>query len=335
MKMFYFRGPCPNFGDELNAWLWPKLIPGLLDDDPAVRLLGIGSILFDTFAPGVLKVVFGSGFGGYTAAPRLDPSWFVYFVRGPHTASALGLDPGFGLGDSATLIRAARPPPVPKRYRIAFVPHWESLAYGAWQEAAARAGLHLIDVRWPVDTVLDHMLASEVLICEAMHGAVVADALRIPWIAVQPLMQVNRAKWHDWAESLGLDIRLTELRASTWLEQARQLVQGNRARLRWVSYQGLKLEGRLNEFWIRDAASALAKAAQCEPQLSSDAAIERVTESMLDHVRQLSAGRHLGSGGKPDAAIRDVPIGRQGPGQPITPCARQGSVMPDSRAIRR
>nr|WP_294552610.1 hypothetical protein [uncultured Rhodopila sp.] len=295
MKMFHFRGPSPNFGDELNAWLWPKLIPDLLDDDPAVRFLGIGSILFDTFDPAVLKVVFGAGFGGYTAAPRLDPSWFVYFVRGPRTAFALGLKSGFGLGDSATLIRAARPPAVPKRYRAAFVPHWESLVYGAWPAAAARAGLHLIDVRWPVDTVLDHMLASEVLICEAMHGAIVADALRIPWIAVDPLMRVNQAKWHDWADSLGLELRMAELRPSAWLERARQLVQCDRARLRWVSYQGLKLEGRLNGPWIRDAAGSLARAAQCEPQLSSDSAIERVTDTMLGHLRQLSAGRHLRS----------------------------------------
>jgi succinoglycan biosynthesis protein ExoV len=148
-------------------------------------------------------------------------------------------------------------------------------------------------VRWPVDTVLDHMLASEVVVCEAMHGAIVADALRIPWIASRPLMRVNRAKWQDWADSLGLEIRLADLPPSAWLEQARQLVQGDRARLRWVSYQGLKLDGRLNGPWIRDAAAALAKAARYEPQLSSDAAIERITESMLDHLRQLSAGRHL------------------------------------------
>jgi succinoglycan biosynthesis protein ExoV len=185
------------------------------------------------------------------------------------------------------------PSAVPKRYRLSFIPHWESLVYGAWPEAAAQAGLHLIDVRWPVDTVLDHTLASEVVICEAMHGAIVADALRIPWIAVQPLMRINQPKWLDWADSLGLDIRLAELRPSAWLEHLRKRLETNRDRLRWASHHGLKLGGRLNGFWIRAAARALSDAARREPQLSADAAIERATQAMLDHLRALRAGRHL------------------------------------------
>ena len=293
MKMFQFSGACPNFGDDLNGWLWPRLIPDLLDEDAAVRFLGIGSILYDTFDPAALKVVFGAGFGVYTQPPRIDASWFVYFVRGPRTACALGLDRRLGLGDSATLIRAAMPGTVSKRYRFSFMPHWESMVYGAWAEAAAQAGLHLIDARWPVDTVLDHILASDVLICEAMHGAIVADALRIPWIAVQPLMRINQPKWLDWGDSLGLDVRMAELRPSTWLEQARQRLESNRNRLRWASYHGRKLGGRLNVFWTRDAARALADAALHEPQLSADAAIERATEAMLDHLRALQTGRHL------------------------------------------
>jgi succinoglycan biosynthesis protein ExoV len=293
MKLFYFRGYYPNFGDELNCWLWPKLIPELLDEDASVRFLGIGSILYDTLDPDALKVVFGAGFGGYTKPPHLDGRWFVYFVRGPRTARALGLDPKLGLGDAGTLIRAAMPPPVAKRYRISFMPHYEGLAYGTWPEAAAQAGLHLIDPRWPVETVIDHILASESLVCEAMHGAIVADALRIPWIAAQPIMRSNRAKWHDWADTLGLTLHMVELRPSSWLERARQGVEGNRKRLRWISHRGLKLGSGLNSFWTRDAARMLAAAARCEPQLSSDGAIHRVTGAMLDQLEVLRAGRHF------------------------------------------
>jgi succinoglycan biosynthesis protein ExoV len=151
----------------------------------------------------------------------------------------------------------------------------------------------LIDPRWPVDVVLDHLLASERVICEAMHGAIIADALRIPWVAVQPIMAVNQPKWQDWADSLGIALRVATLAPSSWLEHVRRRFEGDRARLRWISYQGLKLHGRLNGFWIRDAAATLSGAARQEPQLSGDATIARVTERMIDKTRELRAGRHL------------------------------------------
>ena len=32
MKLHYFHSPHGNFGDDLNGWLWPKLLPGLWDE---------------------------------------------------------------------------------------------------------------------------------------------------------------------------------------------------------------------------------------------------------------------------------------------------------------
>lgn len=43
-----------------------------------------------------------------------------------------------------------------------------------------------------------------------MHGAIVADAYRIPWIGVD-MYGINKFKWQDWMLSLGLDVPLYKL----------------------------------------------------------------------------------------------------------------------------
>ena len=93
MKLIYFKGHVPNFGDELNTYMWDKLLPaGFLDDRPDELFLGIGSIIFDTYPKQARKYVMGSGYAGYTSPPDLiDGSWDVIFVRGPRTAERLKL----------------------------------------------------------------------------------------------------------------------------------------------------------------------------------------------------------------------------------------------------
>lgn len=181
MKMFAYRGKHENFGDELNHWLWERLLPGFFDEDESQLFLGIGSILYDNFDPNMQKIVFGSGYGGYTNPPKVDGNWTFYFVRGKKTAEVLGIDPSYAIGDSGILTRSCwDAKSIEKRYPVSFMPHYESAMYGSWDKVCELAGIHYIDPRWPVEKVLTEISASHKVVSEAMHGCIISDALRVP-----------------------------------------------------------------------------------------------------------------------------------------------------------
>jgi succinoglycan biosynthesis protein ExoV len=288
LKLCYWDGATPNFGDELNPWLWPKLLPDTFDRDETNLFIGIGSILYDDYPAHARKIVFGSGYGGYTPPPIIDDTWTVYFVRGPRTAATLGLDRRYGVGDSATLL--ATLPEVRALPRgtagPAFMPHWESAVDGRWERVARIAGLRFIDPRWDVDRVLAEIAASQVLVTEAMHGAIVADALRVPWVPYTPLTN-HHFKWHDWAESLGLTVTFSRSLPSSLLEALLRIFDGKRD-----IQQKLRYYGRMRDLPVCDvlfakpAARALAQAATTHPHLSSDEAFSRQIDAMLALVQR-------------------------------------------------
>ena len=149
MKLECFKGAHPNFGDELNTWLWPQLLPGFFDNDPNVLFLGIGSIIAPHYDPKAKKVVFGAGFvPAYYQVPNVHTEdWDIFFVRGPRTARALGLSESLGIGDAAILLRALKVQFRREPRYVGFMPHWESLPRGNWQRACELVGIRLIDPR--------------------------------------------------------------------------------------------------------------------------------------------------------------------------------------------
>jgi hypothetical protein len=73
-------------------------------------------------------------------------------------------------------------------------------------ETAVRdAGMHYIDPAAGAEMVLKSIAGSQLVIAEAMHGAIVADTLRIPWIPAQLYDHISDLKWRDWCSSVGLD----------------------------------------------------------------------------------------------------------------------------------
>jgi succinoglycan biosynthesis protein ExoV len=288
MILYRWRGAVRNFGDELNTLLWPKLLPNFFDDDPAVRFLGVGSILDRRHDGGGLKLVAGSGYGGYEALPRLDQSWIIHWVRGPRTAVRLGLPETLGFGDPASLLEQAGLT-LPRTARdIGFMPHFESAAHGAWEAAAAMAGITLIDPRDDPTAVIAAMSRCRLLISEAMHGIIVADSLRVPWIAIQPLAPIHRAKWWDWADTLQLRIQFRRLPPSSAMEWAaasalaschtgRQFLQRHDSHLRdWRA-----------EAFLHRAADALRRTAGHAAQLSDERTLDTCQARMLERVESV------------------------------------------------
>ena len=56
-----------------------------------------------------------------------------------------------------------------------------------------------------VEALFDHYARAELVVTEAMHGAIIADALRIPWIPITISPQIDEFKWRDWLGSVELD----------------------------------------------------------------------------------------------------------------------------------
>jgi succinoglycan biosynthesis protein ExoV len=211
MEVLYYRDPTGklNFGDDLNEVIWRELLPKHLFRDDDVRLLGIGSILNADFVPlsrtrGKRMFVLGSG-AGYFALPPGWENWTILAVRGPLTAELVG-QPEVAATDSAALL-SLLPQIVrlaPERNATLLIPHHSSAAYGQWEKVAAAAGMTLLDPRWPVPVVMEHFSRAKLVVTEAMHGAIVADTLRIPWIPITVAPDTLPFKWRDWTLSLNL-----------------------------------------------------------------------------------------------------------------------------------
>jgi succinoglycan biosynthesis protein ExoV len=205
MKLRYFESP--NFGDALNPYIFNTLLPGLFNNDSEIDFFGIGSIIgFDFLQKAKKKIIFSSGFA-YGTKPNIDASYDIVCVRGPLTARALHIDPSLAIADGAVLLKYFDFPEQPKAYDFSFVPHWESELKFEWRSLCENMGIHYISPMQSHQEVIQEILKSKVVLAEAMHAAIVADALRVPWIPVRAYPSINEFKWQDWALSVKVNFQ--------------------------------------------------------------------------------------------------------------------------------
>lgn len=215
MELYYWRSPQGNVGDDLNAWLWPQVLGAdFFHPGDARTFFGIGSIFDERVerSPG-RSVIFGSGLrraGRYR--PRAD-LLDIRFVRGPRSVQALadgGLTGVRYIADPAILTPRFCDPAAVSRVpgRIGFIPYF-STPSALSQGIAEATGMTLIPITLEVEDFLTRLRSCEYVVTEAMHGAILADAFRIPWVSCRLLSGVTEGrtslfKWADWADALGI-----------------------------------------------------------------------------------------------------------------------------------
>jgi succinoglycan biosynthesis protein ExoV len=221
MHLYYWQSRQGNFGDDLNLWLWPALMPGAWSQEDGVVFLGVGSILNNRVPDGRLRVVFGSGVGYHDLpADYRGPGWRIYCVRGPLSAEILDLSKELAICDSAILLRTVLRPNTIERAPVVFVPHWSSMLVGRWQEACQLAGIGFIDPRGDSRAVVASLATARLVIAESMHAAIIADAFRVPWVPALASPTISSFKWQDWCQSLGIDYAPTPMPPSGLREWA-------------------------------------------------------------------------------------------------------------------
>ncbi|MEO0868754.1 MAG: hypothetical protein AAFY17_09965, partial [Cyanobacteria bacterium J06642_11] len=297
MKIFYYRrrDGQPNFGDELNTWLWPQLLPDFFDEDDTVQFVGTGTLLNQRLPERTTTakklIVFSSGAGYEQPLKAIPPHWHIVCVRGPLSTQRLGLPTEKAIADGGILVRRCFTPPATKQHRYGFMPHVHhaNFAGEAWEKLCKTVGIHYIDPRWPIERVLAAISTTDVLITEAMHGAIVADALRTRWIPVITSPRILRFKWQDWCASIGVPYRpWIFLPLPQYAPYARGVRSSLRASWLWTQHTQQTLRHQPSKTFTASTADNLFSLInQGQPCLSADSVLDRLTTQLEEALSSL------------------------------------------------
>ncbi|MEL6937096.1 MAG: polysaccharide pyruvyl transferase family protein [Cyanobacteria bacterium J06607_17] len=302
MKIFYYRRQDgqPNFGDELNTWLWPRLLPDFFDNDGSTQFIGTGTLLNHRLPERTTDaqrlIIFSSGAGYEQPLSQIPPHWHIVCVRGPLSANRLKLPAKKAITDGGILVRRCFTANSKKTVSHAFMPHIHHANFAdvAWKTLCETMGIGYIDPRWPIEQILQAISATEVLLAEAMHGAIVADALRTAWIPVVTSPRILSFKWQDWCASIGVPYQPWQLLPlPSYPKYARGLRSSLRAAKLWTQWGQQTLTHQptnLLNWSTADSMASLIKRGR--PTLSSDSTLERLTTQLED---ALSSLRQSGS----------------------------------------
>lgn len=280
--LFSSQWSSKNFGDDINPFLLRKLLDPSVIARSNVCVIGIGSILNHDNAKRVSeyrrKVVFSTGTGYGEALKDLDDTWDIVCVRGPKTADIMGLPATKAICDGAILLSDYFDPIVEsKRDGIVFIPHIRT----HWGTGKAlrlicdNLGWRYLSPDRQAEDFIEVVSRARLVITEAMHGAILADTMRVPWIPVA-LHQHNDFKWRDWFLSIEQDYHCNFLLPKLWNPKESAVV----GRLKYP-YQKWKMS--------RLAVQLGSIALECAPSLSSEELLDSRKVQLrekLDYINQ-------------------------------------------------
>jgi len=213
MKLYYHKSPVNNFGDVLNPWFWNKIFGEQWQEKgPKNEIaVGIGTLINESLNSTNYYHILGSGVGYGKILPKNRDRWNIHCVRGPLSAKTLELEPSFAITDPAILISDyIQFKSNKKRFDFSFMPHVDIDSY-KYQVICERVGINYISPRWDMYKILANINQSEKLLCSAMHGAILADTLRVPWLPIITANDILSFKWNDWCQSVNLEYRAEQL----------------------------------------------------------------------------------------------------------------------------
>lgn len=145
--------------------------------------------------------------------PRVDPRWHWHAVRGPLSARTLGLADDRAVADAAYLLATLDWSGwcSVSTADVVVVPHHRSLRLVDWELLCNRAGLKFLSPLMPADSFMRALCGARLVLTEAMHGAILADILRKPWVAFSFGRQFAEDKWQDWVQAFDLPLSLHRL----------------------------------------------------------------------------------------------------------------------------
>jgi succinoglycan biosynthesis protein ExoV len=205
-----------------------------------------------------------------------------FCVRGRRSAELLGLALEIGICDGAILLGDLYPAkPRSVRDGIIFVPHVRTgLACGiGLRRICQDLSIGYITPDAPFETFIETIRSARLVITEAMHGAILADTLRTPWVPIEFLYH-HKFKWQDWFDSIDLPYEYRLMQPVFW-DKGRSGNLSAKAVARIMLQRVMMKQTR-----AKQALRAILR--EAVPILSADGVISNRKQQLIERVRYIN-----------------------------------------------